>query len=76
MMELSQLSSACRVALARAIYARTKYVLLDDPLSAVVSWSIICMTMGYSHQFQDSHTARFLFERLLCGPLLEHRTVV
>jgi len=25
-----------RVALARAIYARTKYVLLDDPLSAVV----------------------------------------
>ena len=26
-----------RVALARAVYARTKYVLLDDPLSAVVS---------------------------------------
>lgn len=25
-----------RVALARAVYARTKYVLLDDPLSAVV----------------------------------------
>ena len=24
------------VALARAVYARTKYVLLDDPLSAVV----------------------------------------
>ncbi|KJA19718.1 hypothetical protein HYPSUDRAFT_1094370 [Hypholoma sublateritium FD-334 SS-4] len=48
-----------RVALARAVYARTKYVLLDDPLSAV-----------------DSHTARFLYERLLLGPLLEHRTVV
>ncbi|GBE87310.1 ATP-dependent bile acid permease [Sparassis crispa] len=48
-----------RVALARAVYARSKYVLLDDPLSAV-----------------DSHTARFLFERLLCGPLLEHRTVI
>ncbi|KAI0338657.1 multidrug resistance-associated ABC transporter [Trametopsis cervina] len=47
------------VALARAIYAPTKYVLLDDPLSAV-----------------DSHTARFLFERLLQGPLLEHRTVI
>jgi ABC-type glutathione transport system ATPase component len=29
-----------RVALARAVYARTKYVLLDDPLSAVVSWSL------------------------------------
>ncbi|KAL1733355.1 hypothetical protein EV714DRAFT_246810 [Schizophyllum commune] len=48
-----------RVALARAVYARTKYVLMDDPLSAV-----------------DSHTSRFLFERLLCGPLLQHRTVV
>ncbi|TFK72661.1 hypothetical protein BDN72DRAFT_876371 [Pluteus cervinus] len=48
-----------RVALARAVYSRTKYVLLDDPLSAV-----------------DSHTARFLFERLFCGPLFESRTVV
>ncbi|KAI0782312.1 multidrug resistance-associated ABC transporter [Abortiporus biennis] len=48
-----------RVALARAIYAPTKYILLDDPLSAV-----------------DSHTSRFLFERLLQGPLLKHRTVI
>ncbi|CAA7263971.1 unnamed protein product [Cyclocybe aegerita] len=48
-----------RVALARAVYARTKYVLLDDPLSAV-----------------DSHTSRFLYERLLRGSLLAHRTVV
>ncbi|CAL1697425.1 unnamed protein product [Somion occarium] len=48
-----------RVALARAVYAPTKYVLLDDPLSAV-----------------DSHTARFLYERLLRGPLLKDRTVV
>ncbi|PIL29150.1 ATP-binding cassette transporter [Ganoderma sinense ZZ0214-1] len=48
-----------RVALARAVYSPTKYVLLDDPLSAV-----------------DSHTARFLFERLLRGPLLAHRTVI
>ncbi|PFH45713.1 hypothetical protein AMATHDRAFT_158119 [Amanita thiersii Skay4041] len=48
-----------RVALARAVYTRTKYVLLDDPLSAV-----------------DSHTSRFLFEKLLCGPLLANRTVV
>ena len=30
-----------RVALARAVYARTKYVLLDDPLSAVVSCPVI-----------------------------------
>lgn len=28
-----------RVALARAVYARTKFVLLDDPLSAVVRHS-------------------------------------
>ncbi|KAF9231441.1 hypothetical protein BU15DRAFT_90912 [Melanogaster broomeanus] len=48
-----------RVALARAVYARTKYVLLDDPLSAL-----------------DSHTARFLYENLLSGPLLANRTVI
>ncbi|KAJ7695669.1 hypothetical protein B0H17DRAFT_1158809 [Mycena rosella] len=48
-----------RVALARACYSRTKWVLLDDPLSAV-----------------DSHTARFLYDRLLRGPLLANRTVV
>ena len=48
-----------RVALARAVYARSRCVLLDDPLSAV-----------------DSHTARFLFERLFQGELLKHRTVV
>ncbi|KAF7329693.1 hypothetical protein MKEN_00232500 [Mycena kentingensis (nom. inval.)] len=48
-----------RVALARAVYARTKFVLLDDPLSAV-----------------DSHTARVLYEKCFCGPLLSNRTVV
>ncbi|KAF8529350.1 multidrug resistance-associated ABC transporter [Gautieria morchelliformis] len=48
-----------RVALARAVYARSRCVLLDDPLSAV-----------------DSHTALFLYERLLKGPLLENRTIV
>ncbi|KAH9854525.1 multidrug resistance-associated ABC transporter [Lenzites betulinus] len=48
-----------RVALARAVYAPTKYVLLDDPLSAV-----------------DSHTARFLYEKLFKGPLLANRTVI
>lgn len=48
-----------RVALARAVYARSKIVLLDDPLSAV-----------------DSHTARFLYENLLRGPLLQNRTVI
>ncbi|KAH7927022.1 P-loop containing nucleoside triphosphate hydrolase protein [Leucogyrophana mollusca] len=48
-----------RVALARAVYAPAKYVLLDDPLSAV-----------------DSHTARFLYEKLFYGPLLANRTVI
>jgi len=38
------------VALARAVYARTKYVLLDDPLSAVVSITtclLICHPRAY-----------------------------
>ncbi|KAJ6562715.1 multidrug resistance-associated ABC transporter [Mycena vulgaris] len=48
-----------RVALARAVYVRNKFCLLDDPLSAV-----------------DSHTARLLFEKLLRGPLMAHRTVI
>ncbi|TFY76782.1 hypothetical protein EWM64_g7230 [Hericium alpestre] len=48
-----------RVALARAFYAPAKYVLLDDPLSAM-----------------DTRKARFLFEKLLLGALLAHRTVM
>ncbi|KAF8580919.1 multidrug resistance-associated ABC transporter [Ramaria rubella] len=48
-----------RVALARAVYAPTQYLILDDIFSAV-----------------DSHTARFLFEHLLKGPLVSHRTVL
>ncbi|KAI0634339.1 multidrug resistance-associated ABC transporter [Trametes polyzona] len=48
-----------RVALARAVYTPSKYVLLDDPLSAV-----------------DSHTARYLYEKLFRGPLLANRTVI
>ncbi|KAG8843875.1 hypothetical protein FRB96_003699 [Tulasnella sp. 330] len=48
-----------RVALARAVYARTKHVLLDDPLAAV-----------------DSHTARHLYDNVLTGPLMEHRTCI
>ncbi|TFY66276.1 hypothetical protein EVG20_g4808 [Dentipellis fragilis] len=67
-----------RVALARAVYAPTKYVLLDDPLSAVVRvfstfwWYRVNVT----GDTQDSHTARLLFEKLLQGPLLAHRTVI
>jgi hypothetical protein len=30
----------------------------------------------YRKIFQDSHTARFLFDQLFCGPLLANRTVV
>ncbi|KAF7982635.1 hypothetical protein HWV62_27065 [Athelia sp. TMB] len=65
-----------RVALARAVYARTKYVLLDDPLSAVVCGFEPSETSSQLNFFQDSHTSRFLFERLFKGPLLAHRTVV
>lgn len=41
------------------MYSRARYVLLDDPLSAV-----------------DSHTARFLYEKLFLGELMKGRTVV
>lgn len=67
-----------RVALARVVYARTKYILLDDPLSAVVGLLkhvLIVVEVPYL-QFQDSHTSRFLYEHLFQGPLLVDRTVV
>lgn len=65
------------MALARAVYARTKFVLLDDPLSAVVSPSLLNARTNLTKPLpQDSHTSRFLFERLLQGPLLANRTVV
>jgi ABC-type dipeptide/oligopeptide/nickel transport system ATPase subunit len=40
-----------RVALARAVYARTKYVLLDDPLSAVVCLSHLWRLTSGSQEF-------------------------
>ncbi|KAI8621801.1 P-loop containing nucleoside triphosphate hydrolase protein [Chytriomyces sp. MP71] len=46
-----------RVSLARALYSRASYILLDDPLSAV-----------------DAPTARHLFEKAICGPLMRNRT--
>ena len=64
------------VALARAVYAQTKYVLLDDPLSAVVRTSLNFMFKTISQFMQDSHTARALFDKLFCGPLFANRTVV
>ncbi|KAL4065665.1 hypothetical protein V8B97DRAFT_2019002 [Scleroderma yunnanense] len=48
-----------RVALARAVYASSQYVLLDDPLSAV-----------------DAGIQGILIEKLLCGQLLQNRTVI
>jgi ABC-type nitrate/sulfonate/bicarbonate transport system ATPase subunit len=46
-----------RVALARAVYAPTKYVLLDDPLSAVVSCKnahrrkvVVNVSQGLAHR--------------------------
>lgn len=56
---ISEGGQQARIAFARAIYAPTKHVLLDDVLSAV-----------------DSHTARFIFNNVLRGHLLEGRTCV
>ena len=58
------------------MYARTKYVLLDDPLSAVVCTLLNSLLRVISCSMQDSHTARALFENLLCGPLFANRTIV
>lgn len=38
--DVRSLTYKLSVALARAVYARTKYVLLDDPLSSVVCTSL------------------------------------
>lgn len=48
-----------RVSLARALYSRARYVLLDDVLSAV-----------------DSHTAKWIFDQALLGPLMYNRTCI
>lgn len=68
-----------RIALARAVYAKTKVVLLDDVFSAVVrllslyapSFAIIDLASN-----QDAHTARHIATQLFGGTLLEGRTVV
>jgi ABC-type multidrug transport system fused ATPase/permease subunit len=40
-----------RVALARAVYARTRYVLLDDPLSAVVGFFLVYIHIAVSDDY-------------------------
>ena len=75
-LRLLAIDSATSVALARAIYAPTKYVLLDDPLSAVVRFFVCGSRITCLNLLQDSHTSRLLYEKLLMGPLLANRTVV
>jgi len=58
------------------VYAQRKYVLLDDPLSAVVCTLLNSLLRVILYSIQDSHTARALFENLLCGPLFANRTIV
>lgn len=48
-----------RISLARAMYSRSKHLLLDDCLSAV-----------------DSHTALYIYEHALTGPMAEGRTII
>lgn len=48
-----------RISLARALYSKTRHVLLDDCLSAV-----------------DSHTAKWIFEHCIMGPLMYSRTCI
>jgi len=48
-----------RMSLARALYSRARYILLDDVLSAV-----------------DSHTAKWIFDQALLGPLMHNRTCI
>lgn len=48
-----------RVSLSRALYSNSRYVLLDDCLSAV-----------------DSHTASWIYENCISGPLMANRTCI
>ncbi|QRW10315.1 ABC transporter [Ceratobasidium sp. AG-Ba] len=66
-----------RVALARAVYAHNKVVLLDDILSGKLSSSPIWNSSEFVGLLAvDSHTAEHLVSRCLLGPLMKHRTVV
>ena len=67
---------AYRVALARAVYAPTSCLLLDDPLSAVVRSLTPILGDPSLNPLQDSHTAQFLVDRLFQGSLMAKRTVV
>ena len=48
-----------RISLARAVYANSLHLLMDDCLSAV-----------------DSHTAQWIFNNCIMGPLMRHRTCI
>ncbi|KAF7329698.1 hypothetical protein MKEN_00233000 [Mycena kentingensis (nom. inval.)] len=67
-----------RVALARAVYARTKFVLLDDPLSAVVRTSLLPerVFLKTFRLFRTATLRAFCTKSAFCGPLLANRTVV
>ena len=54
-----------RVALARAVYARTKYVLLDDPLSAVVSAFNVTLVFSQTRVLQRTVTLRVSYSSAL-----------
>jgi ABC-type methionine transport system ATPase subunit len=66
-----------RVALARAVYARTQVVLMDDVLSGkcVVSFTSSA-NINPRLAAVDSHTAEEIVQQCFLGPLMRHRTVV
>ena len=72
-----------RIALCRAVYSRSSTILLDDVLSAGETripffFSLLReLTVSPPSTLSvDAHTARFLFQNCLKGPLLKNRTVI
>ncbi|KAG8737214.1 hypothetical protein FRC10_008460 [Ceratobasidium sp. 414] len=69
-----------RVALARAVYARTQVVILDDILSGISLILTTLTSLPYRPNVLpsavDAPTAEHLVQKCLLGPLMKHRTVV
>lgn len=56
------------------ISARAKVVLLDDV--SHITGGVICLILEQPLSALDAHTARHVFDKLICGPLMKGRTIV